>query len=1238
MSSFFRRTMSAPDSALNPAPTSRTRRRATIAATVTLALVGASVLVGGTVPAGALTPQAASAAATGLAGGISAPDGTRMDFTAGRYIVTLSDEAVALYQGGINGFSATMPGAGAKLDAQSRSAETYTDYLTRVHQEVAASVDATVGYSYTLAVNGFAAQLTAKQAAALAVKKNVVSVVPDALRHVTAESSTDYLRLSGPTGLWSKLGGASGAGKGVVIGVLDTGIAPENASFAGSALGTTPGDEPWLDGDTITMNKADGTTFTGTCQTGEQFRADACSTKVIGARYFLDGFGADQIGDASTGEYVSPRDGDGHGSHTASTAGGNVDVAANVNGVDFGVISGVAPAAKIAAYKVCWSGPDNSVTTDDGCTDTDILRAIDQAISDGVDVINYSIGGGPAQTTFSPTDQAFLGAAAAGIFVAASAGNAGPEESTLDNASPWITTVAATTIPSYEATATLGDGSQYAGASITVDRTPGTTPLSDDLVRADLVSVDGFDPADALLCAPDSLDPAKVAGGIVFCQRGVYDRVAKSAEVLRAGGSGMLLVNRTPADVDTDEHSVPSIHLDAPAFDPVFAYAATDGATVTFTPDNTTAEQTPVPQVAGFSSRGPVTADGGDLLKPDIAAPGVSILADGPNAQGADPTFEFLSGTSMASPHIAGLAALILGFRPLATPSEIKSVMMTTAKDTVDANGDRVTDPFAQGAGQVNPSSFDYPGLVYQSGPVDWLAYLQGIGFDAGVEPIDASNLNLPSIQIGALTAPETITRTVTAVREGTYTATPIEIPGIDAVVSPAEMTFAAVGEQQSYTVTFTRTDAPLDVYATGSLDWGFGNGGSGDPGDFFDVVHSPIAVRPVTVVAPTEVDGAGVDGTVDVTVAPGGSDPVALNLSGLANGVHQNNADDPLDPRTGAGTTGDQFAYEVEIQGGRLARFDLDAVDDSTDLDLFVFLLDGAGGDPVAGWQSATGSADERVDLSDPEAGFYQVVVDVFNGTTAFDVNTFSVASGEPTNGFTATPPAIQGPQGVPITYTLSWAGLLPNTPYLGVVDYGDSAASTILAIAASEGGETDAPVNTVAPSISGTPEIGSLLTADPGQWNTDGLAFGYQWQSDSVDISGATSANFTPTRALAGTTLTVVVTATATGGPSATATSAGLRVKYPARVVVNLNHRVVLSSSRVTVSVTVTSKGEVGDSATVTVDKRSFRVALDANGHGSVTLPKLGRGLYKVVGHYGGNDAVAAANSAARALLIVR
>src|SRR5690606_31047375 len=163
-------------------------------------------------------------------------------------------------------------------------------------------------------------------------------------------------------------------------------------------------------------------------------------------------------------------------------------------------------AAKIAAYKVCWSGQDPTVTTDDGCATSDLLAAIDAAVADGVDVISFSIGGGAAQTTVSATDQAFLGAAAAGIFVSAAAGNAGPGSSTLDNASPWITTVAASTIPSYEATVTLGDGTAMAGGSVTVDMTPGAPPLTGDLVLADSVKLPGV--SNANLCFANTLDPA----------------------------------------------------------------------------------------------------------------------------------------------------------------------------------------------------------------------------------------------------------------------------------------------------------------------------------------------------------------------------------------------------------------------------------------------------------------------------------------------------------------------------------------------------------------------------------------------------------------------------------------------------------------------------------------------------------------------------------------------------------
>ena len=654
------------------------RVTATLAATLLLLTLGTAFSPAATAddtPA-PTTPAPAPAAATGSDDGAAFEDG--------RYIVTLRDEAVATYGGGTDSFSATRAPEGEELAPRSKRAVAYSDHLSEEQAAVAESVGADIISSYTLATNGFSSVLTADQAAELAADSRVLAVVKDELLHVQAAvPSTDFLGLSGDGGVWNATGGVDSAGEGVVVGVIDTGVAPENPSFAGEPLGDAPGAEPYRDGESIVFEKADGARFRGACVTGEQFAADDCSTKLIGARYFLDNFSEDSIG-ADRAEYVSPRDGNGHGSHTASTAAGNHGVPASVAGRDLGEISGVAPAAKIAVYKVCWSGP---TPQDDGCATGDLLAAIDAAVFDGVDVINYSIGGGAAITTVSLTDQAFLRAAAAGIFVAASAGNDGPGASTADNAAPWITTVAASTIPSYEASVRLGDGRTFLGGSITL---PAGGSLDGPLVAASAIGVAGA--VDPRLCGPGTLDPARAAGTIVLCERGVVDRVAKSAEVARVGGIGMVLVNPGPNSVDLDDHSVPTVHLDGDAYAAVSDYAATAGASVTLEDGNTTGgASVPTPQVAGFSSRGPILADGGDVLKPDVAAPGVAILADAANAEGEDPRFQLLSGTSMSSPHVAGLAALYLGERPNASPSEVKSALMTTAYDTVDAPASRST-------------------------------------------------------------------------------------------------------------------------------------------------------------------------------------------------------------------------------------------------------------------------------------------------------------------------------------------------------------------------------------------------------------------------------------------------------------------------------------------------------------------------------------------------------------------
>lgn len=996
--------------------------RRIIAGVATSALIASGLVTG--------TTLGAIAAPTSIGGQGEAT------FAPGRYIVTLADASAATYDGGINGYAPTRPGEGEQLRGHQRAVQSYAHYLTDQQRDVAASVGVTIDYSYTLALNGFAAHLTAKQAIELSQNKDVVGIAPDELRHVTAVPSTSFLGLDGPSGVWASLGGVGNAGAGVVVGMLDTGIAPENPSFAGDALGTTPGADPYLDGSTITFPKGDGNTFTGECVAGVQFTASDCSTKLVGARYFVNGFGAGNIGGTDLGEYLSPRDGDGHGSHTGSTAVGNADVPATIAGTSFGTITGVAPAARIAAYKVCWTGQDPAATNDDGCATSDLLAGIDAAVADGVDVINFSIGGGAAQTTISATDEAFLGAAAAGVFVAASAGNDGPGASTLDNASPWITTVAASTIPSYEATVTLGNGAAMAGASVTVDMTEGAPPLTGDLVLAASVALPNA--TNANLCFADTLDPALAAGKIVVCERGVIARVDKSAEVARAGGIGMILINVVPGSTDLDQHSVPTIHLDAQFHDALMAYAATAGATASFAAGNSTGIEPPTPQVAGFSSRGPVLADGSDILKPDITAPGVAIIADGANAEGGDPTFQFLSGTSMAAPHIAGLAALYFGVSPNTSPSEVKSAMMTTAYDTLDGDGNPVTNPFVQGAGHVDPTKYFEPGLLYLNNLDDWLAYIQGIGYDAGVTPIDPSNLNLASIAVGALTAPETITRTVTATQPGTFTAA-ISVPGVTAVVSPSTLDFASAGDTASFTVTFTRTSAPLNQFATGSLTWTSGS----------TVVRSPVAIQPVAIVAPEEVSGTGLTGSVDVSVTLGSTDPIPLSTTGLTAGTLQRDPTNTVRDHSGYGATGASFQYTVKVaQGAVLARFDLNSMDDTADLDLTVYELDNTG-TPIAGWQSASGAADERVDLYSPDPARYVVFVDVYsaNPATAFDLTTFSVVpTGSP---LMLDPSTLVGEAGASATYTASWSKLKASTSYLGLVNYGNTGVSTVVSVA---------------------------------------------------------------------------------------------------------------------------------------------------------------------------------------------
>ncbi len=973
-----------------------------------------AVAVGTAVALGA----SASLLSAATANAVALPSGTAA-FEDGRYVVVLAEDALATYEGGIRGLAPTAPQRGQDLDAASPASRAYSAHLEARHQDVAASVGATIDVDLTAAINGFVADLTADQAQDLSRQAGVRSVEADEILQITSSPANDHLELEA---LWGRVGGMGEAGAGVVVGVLDTGIAPENPFFAGEPLGTVAGSEPYLDGETITYVKRDGSTFTGVCETGPGFSADDCSTKIVGARYFLDGFGASRLGTQAQvpGEYASPRDGDGHGSHTASTAAGNADVAiASVGGADLGTMSGVAPEARIAAYKVCWSGPHPAVSTDDGCASTDLVAAIDQAVIDGVDVINYSIGGGAATSVVAATDVAFLGAAAAGVFVSASAGNSGPGASTVDHASPWYTTVAATTIPNYEATVTFANGSKVAGASITVP----AAGLTGQLVAGRAIPAAGKAAGDAALCLPGSLDAARAAGQIVVCERGGNPRVEKSQVAAAAGATGAIVVNVTPGSIDLDDHAIPTVHVDAQHLAAVNAAAAAR-QTVTLTQGNTSGTSTPAPVVAGFSSRGPVLANGSDVIKPDVAAPGVGIVAAAWQAPGGPDRYEFLSGTSMAAPHIAGLAAVYLSEHPLASPAEVKSALMTSADDTVQANGERETDPFGQGAGIVDSPSFLSPGLYYENGTEDWYGYLRGLGYglpDAWVgEAIDPSDLNIPSIGIGALAGSQTVTRTLTAHEAGSYAVSVEGVDGVEVEVSPQTLDFAEPGDTQTYSVTFTVASATPNAWATGSLTWA----------NDVHAVRSPIAVRPLALDAPEWATASGRVGSVEIEGIAGSSGALRTTAAGFA--AYE-------DLGRGTGVVDDEFVYPVTIRQGELAHDFVLAGDESVaDLDLYVYRLNSSG-QAVEEWVGGTSSADEAVLLEDPRPGDYAVVVHVYDvaggAATPFVLEHAALS---PTGGkgkLTATPSSQQVSVGDSFTVDAGWRGLGANEQYLGVV-----------------------------------------------------------------------------------------------------------------------------------------------------------------------------------------------------------
>ena len=906
------------------------------------------------------------------------------------YIVQLADAPVAAYTGRVAGYAATKPAPGRRLDTRAATVQAYMGYLNSRQSAVLASVPAaSVGYRYRVAFNGFSASLTDTEAAALVQQAGVQAVTPETIHSVTTSRTPTFLGLTAPGGLY----GRNLSGENVIIGIVDSGIVPEHPSFSDKVDANgkpVPGNQA---GTLVYQPITNIRTWNGICQTGPGFPATACNNKLIGAYAFRASF--DRNGSVVTAaEFNSPRDAHGHGSHTASTAGGNADVAgALTNGQTAPLIHGMAPRARIASYKALWLNTGS--TTANGYT-ADLVAAIDRAVADGVDVLNYSVSG--TRTNYlDAVEVAFLNAGDAGVFVAASAGNDGPAN-TLSHMSPWLTTVAASTMDrSLVATVTLGNGSTYTGLSVQNTGVPsaplvlaenvGMKPASQltDLERTALQRCfTAADLADKTLlngtaAGPNgALNPTLVAGKIVVCDRGSNARVDKSVAVKAAGGVGVVQVNTAAAQsLNADVHTLPTVHLASSFRDDVRSYAATAGATASFSAG--VADFAAVaPVMAGFSSRGPSLASP-NILKPDVTAPGVDVLA-ATVPKGADvaqiaagnypaPLSDYLSGTSMSSPHVAGLAALLRQANPAWSPAAIKSALMTTATPVKLDDGSTDTDRFGYGAGHVNPNAAAAPGLVYDARFADYVAFLCGGGLlnptgsaCNAVGFLPAWNLNLASLTSDVVGV-QTIRRTVTNVGNSTatYTAMMSPMPGFDTAVSPQSLTLAP-GASGSYAVQVLRTTAPIGTWAFGNLDWSDGS----------KTVRSPVTLRPLSVSVPIRaIEDNRARANKSMTVLTGYNGTMGTTSTGLVPATRTNGRVS-FTGQDAVNCTA-SFSVPAGTKLLRVATFDADTSGgpqglDDLDLELY------RGNTLVASSGNAT--SNELMALASPAAGTYTVCV----------------------------------------------------------------------------------------------------------------------------------------------------------------------------------------------------------------------------------------------------------------------
>ncbi|XP_050280574.1 subtilisin-like protease SBT4.13 [Quercus robur] len=634
--------------------------------------------------------------------------------------------------------------------------------------------------SYTRSFNGFAARLSDEEQQRIAGKKEVLSVFPSRKLQLQTTRSWDFVGLT-ETAKRNPIVESN-----IIIGSIDSGIWPESESFSDKSYGPPP--KKWK----------------GTCAGGTNF---TCNNKLIGARAY-----------GST----SARDEEGHGTHTASTAAGNKVPDVNFYGLAKGIARGGVPSARIAAYKVC---------SEEGCYDQDILAAFDDAIADGVDLITISIGGEPRAFDSDSIAIGSFHAMEKGILTLQSAGNSGPGATTVSSVTPWLFSIAASSIDrKFISKVSLANGKTLVGNAVNSFTLNGTKfPLVYGKDASSSCSEE-----EARFCLENCLDSDLVKGKIVVCNEATGRK-----EAFRAGALGVItLIGEERADVSFVV-PLPSSALTAKNYDLVKSFINSTKNSQGSILKSEVIEHTTAPIVASFSSRGP-NYIAADILKPDITAPGIDIIAAysphaSPSGAPGDKRslkHNVMSGTSMSCPHAAGAAAYLKTFHPDWSPSAIKSALMTTAWP-MNATNVYEEGEFAFGAGHINPVKAIEPGLVYETLKEDYIKMLCSIKisfFGTCPKGVKGSpkDLNYPSMQ-ALVESDNSFTvefpRTVTNVGPAgsTYKAKVNTDSHINVSVKPSTLSFKSSGEKKSFFVTVSGKGLPIKTRVSASIVWSDG-------------------------------------------------------------------------------------------------------------------------------------------------------------------------------------------------------------------------------------------------------------------------------------------------------------------------------------------------------------------------------------------------------------------------------